>query len=176
MKKIILFIVVIVFAIGLFAIAVKEEKTNDEILRLHIRANSNDKIDQDIKLKVRDEVVEFIKSQTSNAKDKKEVEKIVRNNKKEILKISDRVLHENGFSYDSNMKIVNEYFPTRSYGDISFESGYYDSVIIELGTGTGNNWWCAIYPPLCFIGEENLNKDFEYKSKIIEMIKKRCKK
>lgn len=79
-------------------------------------------------------------------------------------------MEENNFNYKSNMKVTNEFFPTRSYGDISFESGYYDSVIIELGSGKGDNWWCALYPPICFVGNENETDNFVYKSKIAQMI------
>lgn len=170
MKKIIVCIVVIALLFLLCFVFFDKKETNDDVLRLHIRANSNSEVDQQVKLKVRDEVVKYVQSKIYNANSKTEVEKIIRGNKNELISTCDSVLKANGFEYKSDIKFKNEFFPTRSYGDISFESGYYDSVIIELGTAKGDNWWCALYPPICFVGSENETGDFYYKSKILEII------
>ena len=77
---------------------------------------------------------------------------------------------KNGFNYVSNIKINNEYFPTRTYANTTLESGYYDAVIIELGEAEGDNWWCVMYPPLCFVNKNENNMQIKYKSKIWEWI------
>jgi stage II sporulation protein R len=79
------------------------------------------------------------------------------------------VLKENGFTYTSRASIRQEEFPTRTYGDFTLESGVYDALIVELGTGEGDNWWCVIYPPLCFTAG---NGNVTYISAIQQIIKK----
>ena len=84
-------------------------------------------------------------------------------------------LKQNGFDYSAKAKVNNEYFPTRSYETLTLEDGFYDALIVELGSGTGDNWWCVIYPPLCF--SENTNSsDVKYSSIIAELIKRRGEK
>ena len=85
----------------------------------------------------------------------------------QIEKISNEVLFEQGFSYKSDAEIREELFPTRTYNDFTLESGYYDALIVELGSGEGDNWWCVVYPPLCFV---NQNAGYVYKSKLMEII------
>ena len=88
--------------------------------------------------------------------------------KSETLKyIIDRILIENGYDYTSEVSIKNEKFPTRVYEGITLNGGYYDSVIVELGEAKGDNWWCVVYPPLCFTTTENV----VYRSKILEIIR-----
>ena len=84
-------------------------------------------------------------------------------------RVADKVLKDNGFNYKSHIEINNELFPTRYYGEFLLESDYYDALIVNLGTGSGDNWWCVVYPPLCFV--ENSSEKVVYKSKILEIIK-----
>ena len=142
----------------------------EEIVRIHIRANSNSEIDQNVKLKVRDGIIEYITPLLASCENSKEVKNILKLNLKNIESVANDVLYYNGFSYVSNAKISNEYFPTREYGEVVYPADYYDALIIELGSGTGDNWWCVAYPPLCFVGEGS--GDIEYRSKLVEMISK----
>ena len=77
------------------------------------------------------------------------------------------MLLESGFNYQSKVQIREEYFPTRVYDGITLDAGVYDAVIIELGNAQGQNWWCVVYPPLCFV---NVGTKYEYKSKILEIV------
>ncbi len=164
MKKISVAVLTAVLVItSLFCLSGCEE---EKPLRLHIRANSNTDADQNVKLAVRDEIIEYITPLLVEADSVAEAKEIISSKTKEIVGIADGVLEKNGFSYRAKMELKNEYFPTRSYGDITLEGGYYDGVIISLGNGEGNNWWCVAYPPLCF-GEEKI-----YRSKILEIIEK----
>ena len=81
------------------------------------------------------------------------------------------ILSKKGFSYSVNVKIDNEYFPTRTYSNTTLESGYYDAVIVELGQAEGDNWWCVMYPPLCFVNNFENSIQIKYKSKIVEWFK-----
>ena len=140
-----------------------------DYLRIHVRANSNDRIDQSVKYIVKDEVVKFITPYAAECVDKQTAIKIIESIIPEIEEVCDKTLKENGFGYTSRAEVRAEEFPTRVYGELTLEAGLYDALIIELGTGTGDNWWCVIYPPLCFTsGTQNV----EYRSAIYEIIKK----
>ncbi|MBR4999197.1 MAG: stage II sporulation protein R, partial [Clostridia bacterium] len=82
------------------------------------------------------------------------------------------VLRKKGFNYSVNIKVSNEFFPTRTYSNTTLESGYYDAVIVELGEAQGDNWWCVMYPPLCFVNKNENVKQIKYKSKICEWWRK----
>ena len=87
---------------------------------------------------------------------------------KEAEAIAEKVLLENGFSYGASAKLIKEEFPTRVYEGATLLAGVYDAFILELGSGEGDNWWCVVYPPLCFAGGE---QNIVYKSKILEIIR-----
>ena len=142
---------------------------SDEVVRIHIRANSNSEFDQSVKLKVRDVVVEYITPKLDSCNDCQEVKAVLNDNLKNIELVADSVLKENGCNYISSASIDNEYFPSRDYDGISFPADYYDAVIIRLGSGVGDNWWCVAYPPLCFVS--NSTDKIEYKSKLVEIIR-----
>ena len=81
--------------------------------------------------------------------------------------MADQVLKLNGKDYKSKASVREEEFPTRVYGSLCLENGFYDALILNLGSGEGNNWWCVVYPPLCFVGGTG---NFEIRSKIIDLI------
>lgn len=140
-----------------------------DYLRIHVRANSNEQVDQSVKYIVKDEVVKFITPYAAQCVDKNTAIELIESILPEIEEVCDRTLKANGFDYTSRAQVRAEQFPTRVYGDLTLEAGLYDALIIELGTGTGDNWWCVIYPPLCFTsGTQNV----EYRSAIYEIIKK----
>lgn len=141
------------------------------IVRIHIRANSNSVDDQSIKLVVRDNVIRFIQDKIDCCDTSKEVLTVLENNLKDIEKIADNVLIENGYNYLSTASIDYEYFPSRDYDGITFPADYYNALILRLGSGTGDNWWCVAYPPLCFVGEDATGDRIEYRSKILDWLK-----
>ena len=83
--------------------------------------------------------------------------------------IANGILKNNNFYYTANVKFCQENFPTRSYDGVVLKSGVYDSIIVELGAANGDNWWCVVYPPLCFVS--NNSQDILYKSRILEILK-----
>lgn len=146
---------------------------SSKFLRIHIRANSNSVIDQEIKYEIKDEVVSALIPVLANCTSKEEAINKVNLNFDLIEDVADNVLKNNGFNYFSTAKLTEEYFPIRSYNDTVLASGIYDALILELGEAEGNNWWCVVYPPLCFIGADATSgENFVYKSKLIEIINK----
>lgn len=149
--------------------ALPAEDVQTDYLRIHVRANSNDRIDQAVKYKVKDAVVEFITPYAAQCVDKQTAIEVIGSALDGIEAVCDKVLRDNGFTYTSRAQIRTEEFPTRVYGDLTLEAGLYDALIIELGTGSGDNWWCVIYPPLCFTSGTS---DVTYRSAILDIIRK----
>ena len=139
---------------------------NEEYLRVHIRANSNSADDQRIKYLVRDAVVNYLTPVVADCQTKSEATEKISLKKRDLEYIADEVLKSGGFGYSSTVSVRNEQFPTRVYEDLTLEGGYYDALIIELGNAEGDNWWCVVYPPLCFTSGENI----KYRSKIKQII------
>lgn len=169
MKKMMLAFMLI---ISIFSFCGCSSKENENVIRIHIRANSNSEEDQSIKLEVRDNIITYITPILANCNNSSEVKNVLQENLSSIKNISDGVLESNGFDYVSTPKMTNEYFPSRVYDGIVFGEGYYDALIINLGSGSGNNWWCVAYPPLCFVGENIDSGSIQYKSKLVEIINK----
>ncbi|NLY86794.1 MAG: stage II sporulation protein R [Tissierellia bacterium] len=174
-----------------------EEKTKisfkDHIIRFHIRANSDKEEDQDLKLKVRDEILKEMKEKFQGIKDIAESRRIIKDNMEEMKKITERIVAREGKDYEVNITLGEDNFPTRKYGNLVLPAGAYETLLITLGEGRGKNWWCVMFPPLCFVDithsvaynlEEELdielNEDEEpplkLKWKIVDLIKKYIKK
>ena len=127
------------------------DELSDKLLRFHVIANSDSKEDQAVKLKVKEAVLELLSPSLSNATDKDEVKQIITSRMDDILDCSRNILSQYGFSYSVEASITTCDFPVKSYGDLIFPAGTYEALRIVLGNGDGKNWWCVMYPPLCFV-------------------------
>ena len=163
-----LFLMILVFIIAGVNIS-NNSKNHKNYLRIHIRANSNLDVDQQVKYLVKDAIVDYLTPIISTCNTKDDFEKILQQSLVNIQCIADEILAHNSFDYKSSASINNEYFPVRSYDNVTLENGFYDALIVNLGSGKGDNWWCVVYPPLCFL---NSNAEYTYKSRILEIIKK----
>lgn len=168
------------------------------VFRLHVIANSDSENDQILKYNVRDNIIKYINKLCNNCNSKEDVINIVQNNIDEIKEIAQKTISDEGYDYNVNIKIGNFMFPTKNYGDISLPVGFYDALRIEIGSANGKNWWCVLYPSLCFVNvtsgivpddsKENLknslsdeeynlvsnseNNQFKFKFKLIEFFNK----
>ncbi len=158
-----IFIITLTVAVGL-----KSDSNSVEYLRIHIRANSNSEKDQEVKYEIKDKVISYLTPYIASCKTKRDAERVLNEQNSSLKKMIDAYLNDRGFSYSSKVVIRNEKFPTRVYEDFTLEEGFYDAVIVELGNAKGDNWWCVVYPPLCFTSSES---GVKYKSKILEIIK-----
>lgn len=138
------------------------------LIRIHIRADSNEEADQSVKMLVKEEVTEYLNRELGGAKSFEEAYSGLEQRLGEIESIADSALRENGFDYGARAKLNYEYFPARSYEDVVVDGGYYDALILELGSGKGDNWWCVIYPPLCYV-KASPGNGIRYRSKIREL-------
>jgi len=167
------FILFILLCCGIFVFNNDRTKNEYDYLRVHIRANSNSETDQNIKYIIKDKVVEFVTPYLIDCDTKKKSIETINELLPQIECLCDSVLGQYGFSYTSRAKVDSEKFPTRSYDNVTLESGIYDALIIELGSGNGDNWWCIVYPPLCFVNKSNLSEqNIKYQSYLVDIIKK----
>ena len=172
MSKYITIIVVVLLSALCVAVCTSQSvRVSEQIFRMHIRANSNLEADQNVKMQIKEEFVSFLTPLVEGCESKQDVIQMVKENKDNLEDIVDKVLLKNGFTYKSNVKVCNEFFPERYYGDFQVKQGYYDALICELGEAKGNNWWCVVYPPLCFV-DYNQTNSVVYKSKLWEIINK----
>ena len=143
--------VVIYILVGNEEQKVTADELKDKLLRYHVVANSDSDEDQETKLKVKEAVLEALSGKLEEAENAKEAASIVKDNEELILATANKVLKEDGATYTATMRVGEEYFPTKIYGDLTLPPGDYDALVIELGAGEGKNWWCVLFPTLCFI-------------------------
>lgn len=160
----------VIFALVIVFVGTTYKEVNKDYLRIHIRANSNSEQDQIIKYKIKDAVVEALVPYVANCEDFTDVKEMLNNKLTFIDDVANSVLKINGFNYKAKTKLAEEEFPIRSYNDFVLDAGYYDALIVELGEARGDNWWCVVYPPLCFTNS-NSGSNVVYKSRIVDMIK-----
>ncbi|MCH5185312.1 MAG: stage II sporulation protein R [Oscillospiraceae bacterium] len=136
-----------------------EKDIADNVIRLHITAESDSDIDQAVKLKVRDRITSDMAPVLSAAGSKEESEKLVMENMDRIRAAANDELMKNGMSYTAECFLGRSRFPVKTYGDITFPPGEYTALRIILGSGEGKNWWCVMYPPLCFVEGDTVMTD-----------------
>jgi stage II sporulation protein R len=123
----------------------------DSVFRLHVIANSDSKEDQELKLKVRDELLSYMNIISKDSANKQEAMQIANEHKEEFTQIAEKVIKENGYNYTVNVQVGKADFPTKYYGDITLPAGTYDALKVQIGEAKGQNWWCVMFPPLCFV-------------------------
>ncbi|WP_026891915.1 stage II sporulation protein R [Lacrimispora aerotolerans] len=122
-----------------------------EILRFHVLANSDSTEDQNLKLKVRTMLLNTIYEEMGENASLEETKKYVRSHKDRLEKKAETYMKTLGYDYPAHMELATTYFPTKTYGDMVFPCGNYEAVRVKIGEGKGRNWWCVLYPPLCFV-------------------------
>ena len=164
---------------------------SNEVFRIHILANSDSQADQNLKLKVRDEILAYSQTLFESAKSKEEAENIVRENMADIITVAQQKVYDEGYSYKVNAEITNMYFTTRYYEQFTMPSGMYDALRVTIGEGEGKNWWCVMYPSICLsasIESDEKAKDtftenqydivssgeYQYCFKVVEVFEKIC--
>ncbi|AKA71069.1 stage II sporulation protein R [Clostridium scatologenes] len=157
MKKV---LVIFICILGIFALTNNRTKVSGDsvqediaskIIRFHVIANSDSKSDQALKLKVRDKVLEYMQPKLKNSKSIDESREMIRKSNSEIITIAEDVIKKNGYNYAVKTTLSNENFPIKTYGNITLPQGKYEAYRIIIGDGEGQNWWCVMFPPLCFV-------------------------
>ncbi len=156
MKKIIASLCIgLIFAMcfATYSSASTANEVREDVLRLHVIANSDSKEDQMLKLKVRDALLDSAKELFTDTYSKQESLDISLMNLSRFKEIAERVIGENGYEYPVKVSVTQSFFPTKQYENgYRLPAGYYDALKVEIGQAKGQNWWCILYPPLCFSG------------------------
>lgn len=164
---------------------------SQDVFRLHILADSDSEADQNLKIKVRDEVLDYTEDLFNSANSKEEAESIISDNLQSISNVAYQTVLDNGYDYVVTAEITNMYFTTRYYEGYTLPSGMYDALRITIGEGEGHNWWCVMYPSICISSAEDkeskakealdddeynivCNEQYQYKFKVVEMFEKFC--
>lgn len=139
----------------IFSTESSSDTYKDKLIRLHVLANSDSPEDQDLKLKVRDEIIANMNDKLGNSKSIDETREIVKNNIDEIKEIALKEIESNQKDYQVAVSLDDQNFPTKSYGGFTLPAGEYEALKVVIGEGKGQNWWCVMFPPLCFIDITN---------------------
>ena len=172
MKK----IIVVLFILTVFFINNTNSKAIEipnESIRIRVIANSNTEIDQKVKGEVREKLQEEIAILLKDANGLEEVRKILNENLEDFHINVEKVMNRNNYEEVFHINYGLNYFPEKEFKGITYEEGYYESIVVTIGKGEGDNWWCVLFPPLCLMEhEESSMDDVEYKSFIKEALDK----
>lgn len=170
-KSFILFLLICVFYIFISKGMAKSLTIPNDAVRIRIIPNSNSEFDQSVKGKVKDKLEITMYDLLKNAKSSEEARSIINSNLELVNKDVENILNNEKVNYGYAVNYGLNYFPVKEYKGVKYEEGYYESLLVTLGEGEGDNWWCVLFPPLCLV-EADESDDVEYKSFIEEILKK----
>ena len=156
-----LFSIVVVIMIGWFFLGYQEHRNtpvssgHEDLIRLHVLANSDSSADQQLKLKVRDALIAYLEPYLESVTTKPAAKQIILEHKENLIKVAKQVVFTNEADYPVDLEVGIYDFPIKSYGNLVLPAGKYEAVRILIGKAEGKNWWCVLFPPLCFIDITN---------------------
>ena len=142
----------------------------DKLIRFHVIANSDTDEDQALKLKVRDAVIDYLQPKLENSNSIQESEKIIKKEYKNLERISKNIISKNGYDYNVKVGLQYSNFPAKQYSSVVLPAGKYKALKIIIGEGAGKNWWCVMFPPLCFVDDQNGVIDEKTDEKLKEIL------
>lgn len=170
-KSIIIFALIIIFYMVIGYIGEEYKLIPKEAIRLRVLANSNSSYDQEIKNKVSDELQKEMYNLLKDVKGIDEARKVIVSNLDNFNIKVDKLLKRENYGFGYKIDFSYHYFPEKEYKGLKYDEGYYESLLVSLGSGSGDNWWCVLFPPLCLLEAEE-SSDVEYKFFIKELIEK----
>lgn len=174
MKYIPLFILVFICYFLLSNVVAKNTIIPDDAIRVRVIANSNSDYDQEMKKKVKDKVQIDMYNLLKNTNGSNNAKKIINSNLNLVSSDIKEVLDNNNYNLKYDVNYGKNYFPEKKYRGVTYKEGYYDSLVVTLGEGKGDNWWCVLFPPLCLL-EADDSHDVKYTTAVNEMVDKYLK-
>lgn len=172
MKKTLFIIILIIITYVIIGnVVVANNIIPDDAIRIRIIPNSNSEYDQSIKYKVKEIIQNDMKNLLTNVKNIDDARNIIKNNLDGIQDNISKTLQKNDYDLPFNVNFGFNYFPKKEFKGIVYKEGYYESVVVTLGSGLGDNWWCVLFPPLCMIEAEE-STDLEYTTMVKSIIDK----
>lgn len=129
----------------------RQQAIAEEIIRLHVVANSDSEEDQALKMKVKETIVTYLRGEMKDAASVDSARQAIRENLPEVEKIAKEKMNMEGYDYGAEATLETCYFPVKEYGDMTFPAGNYEALQVRIGRSEGKNWWCVMYPTLCFV-------------------------
>ena len=174
---------IIVFLLSVFALLylVSNNTSNETIIpdsaiRFRVIGNSNTVYDQNIKIQIRNLIQNKILELTKDTKSIEEVRSVLKEHQEELSELTNNKLKELNYDKQAKINYGYNYFPKKKYKGVTYKEGNYESLVITLGEGNGNNFWCVIFPPLCMAEVDDSSDEVEYKFFVKEIIDKYLKK
>ncbi len=171
MKKTIILILSIISIYIFIGYKFSDIEIPEEALRIRILANSNSDYDQTVKNNVKEEIQDYVYNLLKDTKDINEARKIINSNLNSISLLTSKNLESQNYNLPFKINFGLNYFPKKEYKGIKYKEGYYESLLITLGSGKGDNWWCVLFPPLCLLEAEE-STEVEYTTVVSEILKK----
>ncbi|MDR3240408.1 MAG: stage II sporulation protein R [Clostridiales bacterium] len=159
--------------IGWFTKAYSEsaqEEIAEGVIRFHVLANSDDPADQTLKNQVRDGILAAFRDDLSASHSRAETRAFLKGHLDEIRECAENIICENGYVYPAAVSLARDFFPTKNYGDITFPPGVYEALRVVIGGGEGRNWWCVMFPPLCYVDVTKGQTSNEAKTELKEAV------
>lgn len=147
-----------------------QKKMADEVFRFHVLANSDSEKDQALKMKVKEKVIDYMKEELPESESVEMTKAWAKNHLAEIEAMAEDALQKEGCIDTVKAEVTTCYFPDKTYGDITFPKGEYEALRIEIGAAKGQNWWCVLYPNLCFIDAVHAVVPDEEKKELKEVL------
>lgn len=157
-KKYLIILILLILYILIYSISYANStisNISNNLFRLHVIANSDSDDDQNLKYAVRDNLINYMNNICINVSSKQDALNIANEHLYDFYKIAENTIIKHGYYYNVKISIGNYSFPTKKYGDISLPAGYYDALKVEIGEAKGKNWWCVMFPSLCFVDVSN---------------------
>ena len=181
MKKFLLVSVTVIFLCAALFFSnlttAKEQKSAmNGVIRLHVRAADDSEKEQALKLKVRDEILKYTCALLKDCNDKDDAKTRIQESLTELKKAGQSVVNSEGFSHTVTVSLGREAFEYREYDGFFLPEGEYDSLIVNIGSGEGKNWWCVVFPAACYMGAADVETDEKKMPECFQFSQKRAKK
>lgn len=172
-KAIFLFFGIIITYIIIGDVMASNNLIPEDAIRIRVIANSNSKYDQEVKNKVKETLEYDMYNILKDTTDLNEARTLIKNNLNNVENNIDKTLQKENYELPFSINFGLNYFPQKEFKGITYEEGYYESVVVTLGEGLGDNWWCVLFPPLCMLEAEETNlEDVEYTTMVKTIIDK----
>lgn len=170
-KTCFLFLTIILIYMVIGNVLAEKNLIPDDAIRIRVIPNSNSTYDQDMKAKVKDELQNSMYNLLKDVKGVDDARKVINSNLKNIDSNINNLFKKENYNQTFDINFGLNYFPEKEYKGIKYEEGYYESLLVTIGEGAGDNWWCVLFPPLCLIEAEE-STEVEYTSFVKEMLNK----
>lgn len=143
------------------------DEVKNKLIRFHVIANSDTEEDQKLKLKIKNKVIDYLYPYLNASQSLEDSRNVIKDKMDQVKKLAEEVIKDDNYSYDVKTELSRENFPEKSYGKITLPQGNYEAFRIIIGTGQGKNWWCVMFPPLCFVDEAKAEVEYDKTEKRI---------